>query len=65
MSKAKKNALIQAGIRGTDALEVRRDGGVLVEWARKVVREPSAREVGRHFRFHLKCAADSRDPGTS
>jgi hypothetical protein len=58
------NTLKEARILATDALEERRDGPVLVGWARKVVRKPSAGEASRHLRVHLKRATNGRDEGT-
>jgi hypothetical protein len=62
MSK-RTNTPIQPRILVTNLSKVRGHGFILVAWARKILRETSAREADRHLRVHLSRATDSRDEG--
>jgi hypothetical protein len=59
-----KDALIEIRMHAANALDVRRNGRILVRGARKVVWEPTTREAGRNLGVHSSGAANSRDEGT-
>jgi hypothetical protein len=57
------NALEEARVLATNAIEVRRDGVILVGRTGEIGRKPSAREAGCHLGVHLSRTTDSRDEG--